>query len=79
MKNYEKRWNKIMCLISVKSSNINPNNNIFIKIKVNSVDDLPTTKGHKRLRLRDAAILTAFGAGGKIYLQVFLKECLCKL
>ena len=75
IKNYEKLWSKIRDLIMSITKNSDNYDEKYIKIKLNSDDELPL---NKTIEIRSMIIVVRaiFHENYKYYPQVFLDECL---
>ena len=78
IKKYEELWSKIRNLIWSITKKSDDDNEKYMKIKFNSVDDLPL---NKTIEIHYVIIVAraVFNENNKYYPQVFLDECFYKL
>ena len=75
LKKYEELWTKIRHIIRSTTNNLDKFNEKYMKIKLNSDDDLPL---NKTLEFRNMIIVVraVFHEENKYYPKAFLHECL---
>ena len=79
LKKYTDVWDGIKYeIIAINGGKENHYGKDYMKIKFNSDDDLPLNKPLKFPTLT-IIIRSVFEEGGKLYLQIYLDECLYKL
>ena len=78
MKRYEKLWSKIRDLIMSITKNLDDYDEKYMKIKVNSDDELPL---NKTIEITSMAIVVraVFYENNKSYPQIFLDKCPYKI
>ena len=79
LKKYRELWDEIKCKIkTINGGKENGYGKNYMKIKFNSDDDLPLNKPLK-FHAMTMIIRSVFEEGEKLYLQVYLDECLYEL
>ena len=78
IKRYEELWIKIVDLIRPATKNSDDYDEIYMKIKFNSDDELPLNKTVE-IPTMAIAVTPVFRKNSKYYLHVFLDECLYKM
>ena len=79
LKKYRELWDGIKCEIkTINGGKENGYGKNYMKIKFNSDDDLPLNKPLK-FPAMTIIIRSVFEEGEKLYLQVYLDECLYEL
>ena len=76
LKKYSEVWNGIKdCIEKINGSELGEYDKDYMKIKFNSVDDIPLNKQLNFLSIT-VIIRNIFEKDGKYYPQIFLDECL---